>query len=264
MTHIARPITPAIGAEVSGLDLAAPLDESIAAFLRESLARFGVLSLRGQSLSPGRQVEIAALFGRPVADPHPKFGHVDGYPQVSIVINDEKNPPEINVWHADLTFRAQPGLACVLHCIELPATGGDTLWSSMAAAYDALSPAIKRLIEPLQAVHRLPVDGYPLEAVMAMPDRESIHPVVRRHPVSGCACLYVNSVYTREIVGLSRNESRHLLAMLFEHVACPDFQMRYRWQQGSLVIWDNLLTQHYAAADYYPQRRVMHRVAVAP
>lgn len=260
----ATPITPAIGVEISGIDLSLSLSESVQGFLRELLAQHAVISIRDQTLTPEQQVALAKVFGEPVSDPHPKFGSVEGHSEVSVVVNDEDNPPDINVWHTDLTFRAEPGKACVLYCRELPDAGGDTLWASSAAAWDGLAAPLQAMLESLEAVHRIPVEGYSVEQIATLQNREHevVHPIVRVHESTGRRCLFVNSVYTREILGLGRSESGHLLNLLFEHLARPEYQMRYRWRPGSVVIWDNLQTQHYAVADYYPHRRVMHRVAL--
>ena len=252
-----QPLTPHLGAELRTL----PTDPSE---LQGLLAKFGVLYLPQAHMSPEKQLELASCFGEPITEHHPVFGVADNRPEVSIIINDEDNPPTINVWHTDDTYRPVPAGTCVLQCIEAPPIGGDTLWSSLTAAYDALSAPMKSLIEPLYAEHRLSLDSVPLELAKTVIDREIVasHPVVRVIPETGRRCLYVNRHYVHHIEGLSRAESRGVLAALFDHAESPDFQVRIRWSPGDVVVWDNRQTQHFAAADYHPARRVMHRIAL--
>jgi len=159
----------------------------------------------------------------------------------------------------------------VLHAREMPASGGDTLWSSATRVYDALSPALQSYLEGLEAVHSFEHSGWP-RYFLAQPDGEALyrkarsdhlpvtHPVIRVHPVTGKKVVYVNPNFTDRIKGLSRQESDALLAQLFALFVRPDFQARLRWQKNTLAIWDNRSTQHYAISDYHLQRRLMHRV----
>lgn len=258
-------LSPHIGAEVSELDLGASLDDETATQLRQVLCEHQVLVFRGQPLSADKQVELASVFGKPMLDSHPKFGCVDGNNAVALVINDRDNPPDINVWHTDTTFKDPPAGACVLHCVETPAGGGgNTIWASMTAAYDALSEPMKRFLEPLSAYHQLPLDGRPPELISTVMGKEisASHPIVRWLPETGKPSLFVNRVYTQRINGLAAAESQALLQGLFAIAESPDHQVRLSWNAGDTVIWDNRSTQHYAVADYWPMRRVMHRVAV--
>lgn len=257
-------LSPHIGAEVSGLDLAAGLDGEAAARLRQALCEHQVLVIRSQPLSADRQVELARAFGEPMLDSHPKFGCVDGNRAVALVINDHDNPPDINVWHTDTTFKNPPAGSCVLHCVETPSIGGNTIWASMTAAYEALSEPMKRFLEPLSAYHQLPLDGRPPELIATVMGKEiaATHPVIRWIPEIEKPSLFVNRVYTQRIEGLVAAESQALLQGLFAVAESPDRQVRLSWNAGDTVIWDNRSTQHYAVADYWPERRVMHRVAV--
>ena len=260
------PLGAHLGAEIIDVDLSSPIGENLAAELRQALADRQVLFLKGQPLSAQQQLGLARVFGEPMADAHPKFGCVDGIGEVSLVVNDRDNPPDINVWHTDTTFRDPPAGTCVLHCVEMPLGGsGDTIWASMFAAYDRLSELMKTFLGPLRAYHQLPLDGRPpelLQTVLGKPI-SATHPVIRWVPEAKRNALFVNRVYTQRIEGLSREESDAVLEGLFAIAESPDHQYRYSWQVGDTAIWDNRSTQHFAVADYWPQRRIMHRVAVA-
>lgn len=257
-------LSPAIGALIEGVDLATPLPADLAQQIRAALYAHEVIFFRDQDLPPARHVELARVFGEPELTRHPKFDVVPDHPEISIVINDAERPPDIDVWHTDMTFTEKPPAACVLHCVECPSSGGDTLWASLSSAWDALSPSLQTLLRGRRARHSLRLDGIPLTEIAKLGDRKisTFHPIARRHPHSGRTSLYVNSVYSRQIEGFSEAESRHLLAMLFEISQRPEHQIRFRWSPGSVAIWDNRCTQHYAIADYFPQRRVMHRVSI--
>ena len=178
-----------------------------------------------------------------------------------------------NNWHADITWREQPPLGTSLYAQVIPATGGDTLWASLTAAYDSLPPAFQAYLETLTAVHTWEISGWTeyllrkdasgdeLKAARAKyPPVE--HPVVRVHPVTGKKILYVNSTFTSHIKGLSRSASDALLTQLFELARVPEFQARLRWAPGTLAVWDNRSTQHYAVGDFFPQHRKLHRITI--
>lgn len=257
-------LTSALGAEISGIDLRSPLDPATATGLRTALLQHEVLFFRDQPLTPAAHVALARAFGTPESSRHPKFAGVEGFPEISVVINDAERPPDIDVWHTDMTYLRQPPAATVLRCVECPATGGDTLWASLSSALRALSPALRQWLATLQARHALRLDGIPIDVIKSLDGSQlaAQHPVIRRHPESGTPCLFVNSVYTKRIEGIPETESRHLLAMLFEISQRPEHQVRFHWQPDCVAIWDNRCTQHYAVADYHPQRRVMHRVSI--
>jgi taurine dioxygenase len=175
------------------------------------------------------------------------------------------------VWHSDTTFRECPTKYSILRCVIMPKTGGDTLWADMCAVYEGLSESMRRFLEPLQAVH----DFKNFRALFTKSEKDQerlrrmeelypnpTHPVVRTHPVTGKKALFVNPQFTLAVKGLSEDESRSLLDMLFEQTHVPEYQFRLRWKPGTITFWDNRSTQHYAANDYYPNRRRMERVAV--
>lgn len=260
------PMGAHLGALVEGVDLGAPIAEEAAARIRHALAQYQVIFFRDQQLAAKDQLKLARIFGEPLADSHPKFGCVDGLSEVSLIVNDRDHPPDINVWHSDGSFHDPSAGASVLHCVEKPSDGaGDTLWASMFAAYDKLSQPMKGFLEPLRAYHQLPLDGRPAEQIRAALGKSisATHPVVRLIPEVGRRALFVNRVYTRRIEGLHEEESAALLNGLFSIAESPDHQYRHSWRVGDTAIWDSRSTQHFAVADYWPQRRVMHRVAVA-
>jgi taurine dioxygenase len=273
-----RPITPGIGVEIAGVQLSQIGDDDFARLHQALLDRL-VIVLRDQQLSPEDHLAFAGRFGE-LEPPHPVFAHLPDHPQVSVLETRGNEGIYNDEWHTDVTFRTRPALGSILYARIVPEEGGDTLWANMYAAYEALSPAIKRTIEGLSAVHDI-CGGGPYgrtanfrESLLARPDglqrlgeiqREfppMTHPVVRVHPETGRKALYVNRSFTTHIEGLSKLESAWLLGLLLEHVEQVSFQMRHRWRANDLVMWDNRCTQHLAVSDYAPAHRLMHRVTV--
>jgi taurine dioxygenase len=264
-----RPLTAALGAEVHGVDLARLDDDDLAA-LERALHEHLVLFFRDQhGMTPQDQLRLAAWFGpyeqHPFTRHHPDIEH--------LAVLDQTTPREDggNSWHSDSSFMERPSLGSVLRAVQLPPLGGDTCWASMYAAYEALSPPVRALLDGCTALHDLTLTltkaiagGHKvgdLEQLRAQwPPME--HPVVRTHPATGRRSLYVNSNFVTRIVGLTDAESSALLRLLFEHVGSPEFQVRFHWEPGSVAMWDNRCTQHYAVPDYTGHRRVMHRVSV--
>ena len=263
-----RTLTPAIGAEVSGISLREPLPQHAQAALRALLVECGVLFFRGQHLTPSQQVAFARGFGA-LTPAHPLVGGLDDeHPEV-LVLDSAAYPLGVgtktdgtsynNRWHTDVTFSEVPPMGAVLCAQSVPDTGGDTLWASLTAAYDALSAPMRALLDPLSASH---------DASSAFPKGRGgdlppvTHPVVRVNPDSGRRGLFVNPVFTQHIVGLADDESESLLRFLYAHSTTPERTVRWAWQAGDVAVWDNRSTAHYACADY-ATRRVMHRVTVA-
>jgi taurine dioxygenase len=257
-------LTPNIGAEISDIDLSLDLSSEEEKQIYEAFCKYSVIFFRDQNLNPKQHIKLASIFGELEPPTHPKFSSFEDAPEVAVISNDENNPPDINVWHTDLTYHARPAKACVLYCQETPATGGDTIWASMRAAYQSLSPQLQQFITGLSARHLLPLNNVSIEKVKSVIDQEidAIHPVVHIHLETNEKCLYVNSIYTQKIIDLPSIESRILLRMLFNICEQAEFQVRFKWRKGSIAIWDNRCTQHYAVADYFPERRVMHRVSI--
>ena len=264
-----NPLTPAIGAVAGGLDVAAGLDDDAVTQLHAALAEHLVLFLPGQALSPVQQRDFAARFGKLYTHPfHPGAGDA---PEVMVLDHDEHRRAAQNDWHTDVTFIETPPQIEILYGEIVPAAGGDTCWASMYAAYEALSPALRAFLDGLHAVHDFAKDFPPSR--FAQHEREGAmdvyaanapvtHPVVRTNPATGRKALFVNSSFTTQIVELHARESAALLAFLYAHVGQPEFNVRWHWTAGDLVMWDNRWTQHYAVSDYFPAHRRVRRVSV--
>ena len=263
-------LTPAIGAIVHGVDLSRPLSDATYAAIECAFLDRQVIFFRGQNLASEDLKRFGRHFGS--LNVHPFLPKVDGDPEVILLANDRKRPPAINIWHSDLTFMPRPPLGAVLLAREIPDAGGDTLWASMTAAYEALSDDMQSRLLGLTGVHQGSLAEYraalgdhaPLdpESEWADPNPTAEHPIVRTHPVTGRKSLYLSGTDTRSIKGLEPTESAALLESLLRHAETPEFQVRFRWRVGDVAFWDNRCTQHYATADYWPKERTMHRVTV--
>ena len=265
-----HPLTAALGAEVTGVDLSRPLPDDDMRAIEAALHEHLVLFFRDQhAMTDEDQLRVAAWFGpyeiHPFAKPHPD------HPAMTVLDQTTPKTDGANSWHSDSSFMETPALGSVLRAVQLPALGGDTCWASMYAAYDALSAPMRAMLDGLTARHdivrplaKAVAGGHSIGGVEEIRAQwpAVAHPVVRTHPVTGRKCLYVNNNFTTRICELSERESDTLLPMLLQHVAEPDFQVRFRWAPGSVVLWDNRCTQHYAVPDYTGHRRVMHRVAI--
>ena len=264
------PLTKAIGAEISGVRLNEPLDVATQDAIYQALLNHLVIFFRDQDISPGQHLRFAQTFGELDA-PHPFYPHVPGFDRIVMLANDPSNPPDNAVWHTDLTFRPEPPFASILVARDVPAVGGDTLWASMYAAYDALPADIKAYLDTLSAVHDMgdfrnyfTVSESSGERLTGAMQRFgcAIHKVVKAHPVTGRKFLYVNEGFTNHIIGMPAGESRRLLNYLIDHINRPEYQVRFNWQIGSIAMWDNRCTQHYAVSDYLPAHRCMNRITV--
>lgn len=258
-------LTPHCGAEIQGVDLAAPLDDAHIKLIEKALAEHTVVFFRGQSLTPDQQKAFGRRFGE--LHIHPAYPDIlEGHPEIMVIRADENSTRVAGEeWHSDVSCDPEPPMGSILHMHEVPSVGGDTLFASMYAAYDALSAPLQKMLEGMTAIH----DGEHVyrgrygrndDAGAVYPKSE--HPVVRTHPVSGRKALFVNRIFTTRIVQLKRHESDGLLAMLFSHIEMPEFQCRFRWLPGSIAFWDNRCAQHHAMWDYYPQRRRGLRVTI--
>jgi taurine dioxygenase len=264
-----RPVTANIGAEIQGIDLGAPLDDDTIAAVRAALDAHHVLFFREQFIEPAQHLAFAQRFGSiSVAPFGPK--HED-FPEITVLDQIQPKGEGADNWHADNTFMPAPPLGSILRCVLLPELGGDTCWASGFAAYDALSPSMQDFLADKRAVHDISrmlkkaisigAETAPFEK-MASTWLPHEHPVVTVHPVTGRRCLYVNGNWTSRIVGLTERENDALLPMLIDHIRNPDFQVRLRWEPGTVAFWDNRFVQHFAVADYGGHRRVMHRVTI--
>ena len=258
-----------LGAEIHGLDLKQPMDPETFNAFEAALIEHKVIVLRDQHLTTEQHVRMSRTFGDLEVHPMRPQGE---FPEILVLDNHKDNPVlSTDVWHSDTTFRKNPTKYTILRCQIMPKLGGDTLWANMEAAYYGLSDAFKAMIGGLRAVH----DFQNFRALFqdTEEDRARLrkmeelfpnpsHPVVRTHPVTGRKCIYVNPQFTLRIEGLEPTESRAILDVLFAQAQVPEYQFRLRWAPGTIAFWDNRSTQHYAANDYYPERRRMERTAV--
>ena len=277
MSITIHPVSPALGAEVAGVDLSRrPGAEEFEAVHR-ALLDHGVVFLRDQDLQPRDLIDFAGRFGP--LNVHPMMKPLDGYPAI---LEIAKNPEDRNnfggSWHSDLSYLERPALASLLYARKLPPVGGDTLFANMYLAYEALSDGLKRLLSELRAVHdtrRIYTPdaqgrsgGMIGDAASMRRNRaddrheEAVHPAVRTHPETGRKALYVNCNFTSRFEDMTEAESAPLLDFLFAHLQRPEFTCRFRWSEGAVALWDNRCTQHYALNDYHGHRRVMHRVSI--
>ncbi|MFW6094042.1 MAG: TauD/TfdA dioxygenase family protein [Pseudomonadota bacterium] len=242
-------LSGALGAEVHGPRLDA-LDDVGFAAVRALLLEHLVLFFPDQHLDVDAHVDFGRRFGPLEAHPHLKNPYTQ-HPELFELAASHGGVAD--EWHTDLTFRPDPALLSILQLRKAPAVGGDTMWTSLYAAYDALSTPMKAFCEGLTALH----DAAPHN----QPDKMAIHPVVRLHPETGRRALYVNEHFTRRLVELSAGESDALLAFLTRWVSEPRFTVRYRWREGTVAIWDNRCTQHFVLNDFEGER-IIQRVTV--
>jgi taurine dioxygenase len=261
-----------IGAEIKGVDFSKPVDVLTAGEICDALMRYSVITFRDAAMTPEQHVAFGRLFGELTI--HPFVPHLEEYPEVVVLDNHEDNPVfSTDHWHSDETFRAMPPMGSILRCLVRPETGGETLWCDMVAAYEGLSDKMRNFVSGLEAIHDFknfrhkfdhlqPRDKHAKLAEMEEELPNPVHPVVRTHPVTKRKALFVNEQFTLAIKGMREDESRALLDFLYAQSRIPEFQFRFRWEANSMVFWDNRPLQHYAANDYYPQRRTMHRVTI--
>lgn len=261
----ARPLTPCIGAEMQDVDLSRGIDDALFATIHNAFLKYQVIFFRDQNLTTVQHRNLALRFGTPALSK--KLKTYDGYEDVSLLENDGSKKAIGALWHADNTDYECPPLGSLLYAEIVPPVGGDTMWASMYAAYDALSDSMKTYLANLSALHdnsivrKLYAADQSLRSEGVVVDKAVRHPVIRTHPVTGRKLIFVNSGYTQAIAGVPEVESRSILQALFEHIGKPEFQVRFRWERGSMAIWDNRCTQHYALDDYSELRR-MRRVQV--
>lgn len=256
-----EPLTPHIGAEIFGVDLSAPLTAMQVEAIRAALLKHLVVFFRNQDITPSQLKEMAKNFGD--LEIHPAAPKLSGHPEV-LLIRADKDSTFIagESWHSDMTPLEKPPLGSVLHLVELPESGGDTLFANMYAAYDTLSPGMQQMLSELTAVHDARVSWEWRYGENKGPFPRHEHPLVITHPETRRRALFVNSIFTTRIVGLSKLESDALLQFLFRHIDTPEIQCRFRWRRNSIAFWDNRSAQHRAIWDYYPQTRQGYRVTI--
>jgi taurine dioxygenase len=267
-----RPIAGALGAEILDVDLASGPTDAVVDAVRRAWLEHLVVFFRGQSLGPAELLAFARRLGDPVE--YPFVEGIDGFPEIIAVT---KLPHETvnfgGIWHSDTVYLEHPPMATMLVAREVPPYGGDTLFANMYAAYDALSPGMRRLLDGLVAVNssaladvsktredRIRDHG---AGAGAEQEYQAEHPVVRTHPETGRKALYVNVAHTLRFVDMTEEESRPLLRMLFEHSVRPEFTCRFQWRAGSIALWDNRCAMHNPVNDYHGHTRAMHRISLA-
>lgn len=269
------PVTPETGAVIGGVDLTRELKDEAVAEIHRALMRYHVVFFRDQHISARQHADFAHRFGPLRPARRAAFEVLTEVPEMQVLINDESRPPNVNHYHTDGIFRVAPEFGSILRAVECPVAGGDTIFVSLVAAYEGLSDAMKAYVASLSAVNDfMKLHGSPAKArswkgdnfdrmdAMRRDNPPVEHPLVRTHPVTGKQHLYLSESFTTHIVGIDGDESQRLLDFLFRHVAKPEYQCRFAWRPGSMAFWDNRAALHYAVADYWPEKRLMHRVTI--
>ena len=228
-----------------------------------------MIFFRDQDLTPEAHLAFAKSFGEPEA-PHPIYPSIEGYENIVLLKSGAGSKPDTNDWHKDMTFKASPPFTSILHAIQVPNVGGDTMWSNTNAAYTALPLVWQNYLADMEAIHDIGTfrnDLYFKGGIEAVNDGlkstgSAVHKIVDTHPVSGLKYLNINQSFTRHIIGEIQGESDRILQYLYQHMAKPEFQVRLRWRNNTVAMWDNRITHHYAICDYLPKVRHMQRVTV--
>jgi taurine dioxygenase len=273
-----RPMSGHTGAEILGVDLSQPLDPAVVAEIRATLLQWKVVFFRDQDLTQEQHIAFGRQFGE-VTPAHPTLPAMfPEHPEILLLDNQAiagaegngKGPSIESRWHTDVTFVPNPPMGSILRGVVVPPYGGDTQWTNLVTAYETLSAPLQRLCDELHAVHHnfLPIGRGELSGKLKeqfqSKDIRALHPVVRVHPETGEKALFVNPNFTSHIHELSRKEGNHLLALLYEHIASPNFTCRFRWAPGSIAFWDNRATCHLVPTDIPPgMHRSMQRITLA-
>lgn len=268
------PLSPALGAEVGGVDIASGIDERQFSELRRAYIDYGVVFLRDQNITPDEHIAFARRWGE--INVNRFFRAVDSHPLIAEVRKEPDQKANIgSSWHTDHSYDRIPAMGSILYAREVPRVGGDTLFASMCAAHDGLSEGLRAMLSTMQALHSSRHafgEGAYLDADLddiggrlgntEAATQDAVHPVIIRHPLSGRPALYVNGDFTLRFEGWSEAESRPLLEYLYAHASRPEYTCRFRWRRGSMAIWDNRATHHRALNDYHGERRLMHRITI--
>lgn len=268
------PLSPALGGIISGVDIAAGVSNEQFAEIRQAFIDYSVIFFRDQQITPDQHIEFARRWGE--INVNRFFQAVDSHPIIAEVRKEADQKANIGAeWHTDHSYDEIPAMGSILYAREVPTVGGDTLFASMYAAYDALSDGLKQMLSTMNAEH----SSRHVFGEVAYGDRDlddlgsrlgntdaatqdSIHPVIIRHPLSGKSSLYVNGDFTVKFENWTQEESQPLLDYLYSHARQNEFTCRFHWQQGSMAIWDNRATHHCALNDYHGERRLMHRITI--
>jgi len=266
-----EPRSPHLGAFIEEVDLASRLEDSAVRDIKAALLEYGVIFFRNQPITGEQHLQLAARFGE-IEEPHPVFDNDKCDARLTIIESKGRAQDSEHYWHTDVTYQRAPSMGSILAAKKIPESGGDTLFASMYAAFDALSVPLQKMLEELTALHsfergwgttyRMLENGedklHELKKIFPL----MTHPVLRTHPETGRTSLYVNEYYTSRINELSEAESEGLLKLLNHHAQLPDFQIRHTWQPNDIAFWDNRCTQHYASFDYGAAHRLMNRVTL--
>jgi taurine dioxygenase len=267
------PLAGALGAEVSGIDLRT-LNEKGWQDLHRAFLDYSVLAIRGQQLEPADIMRVSGKFGEPCH--YPFVTGMEGFPFIFEVVKEPEETKNFGgAWHSDTAYLRQPPLATLLYAVETPSHGGDTLFANTAAAYDALSEGLRKMLGTLtgvnsaelkygggrSAMHKK-IGGMKVHDTDNADKYVSEHPIVRTHPDTGRKALYASRSHTTHFKGMTEEESAPLLNFIQQHQTRPEFTCRVRWAPGTLTVWDNRCTQHNAVNDYHGQRRRMRRITV--
>lgn len=259
----------ALGAEINGINLSKDLTPKVKAEIRKLLLKHQVIFFRNQDISHATHKELAEIWGP--LQTHPAYRTVPGYPEITILESLPEKPTKIDTWHTDMTFLQHPPVATFLRGRVIPPKGGDTVFSSMTAAYQALSEPMKKMLDGLTAVHdfsygfkeSLAEPGGRERLAQAVADNPPvIHPVIHKHPETGEKLIFVNKLFTTKIQELSKAESTAILEFLYQHIVTDEFTCRFSWEVNSIAIWDNRATQHKPINDYFPQHRALERTVI--
>jgi len=276
-TITVHPMSAHTGAEIDGVDLSQPMSEQTYLEIREAFNQWGAIFFRNQDITPEQQLAFGRRFGKVETDEYASnLPTVDGYTEIKKIVRKHDDTRNVGgFWHMDKCFLPHPDIASILYARELPNFGGDTMFAHLGAAYDALSPGLQATLETLSTVlvksHSYGIEGKPSPGVtpefyVDMREKfagiEATHPVVAHHPETGRKVLYFGPVYSDRFDGWTRDESLDLMEYLSEVITRPEQTCRFRWEEGSLAMWDNRAVAHYALDDYAGQRRVMHRITV--
>ncbi len=247
-----EPLSAAVGARVTGVDLSSELDAASIEALRVALDEHHVLAFPNQDLTPERHVEVGEWFGTPYI--HPYLTPVDAHPAI-LEVRKEADETEVfggQYWHADITFSDPPAAASLLYSLDIPPIGGDTLFANQHLAFERLSVGMQTMLGGLNAVHCYPGK--------TEDEASAVHPVLRLHPRTRRPALYINAAFVSRFENMTEDESKPLLDFLFAHQTRPEFQLRLGWTARMLTIWDNRSVLHYAMNDHHGYRRELQRV----
>jgi taurine dioxygenase len=275
-TMTVRPLAGALGAEIDGVDLHDRDNKAMWSELHRAFLEYQVIAVRGQDLTPQDQMDVGRFFGEPCFYPFAKG--MEAFPHMTRTVKEPEERENFGAdWHTDTCYLSEPPRATLLYAVETPPTGGDTLYASTSAAYEALSEGMKKMLTGIigvnsaglkhkrggdRAAHHARISHMTVQKGNEAESYEARHPIVRKHPETGRKALYLSALHTIRFDGMTEHESRPIIEMLNDHCVEPQFTCRVRWQPGQLVIWDNRCTLHNAINDYHGYRREMRRLTV--